>query len=223
LGSTKLEDFKDFVFNILCWLKTNGMLGAASSKWQLTFLGTHLNSKAQEWYMWNIELPTWVIQCWSLETAVLSLQHRFLLKLMHRHTAADFYTVCQGNSTVQELYNQMNKLAEHIVHLPDAYTIRQRFWRPYSLQLAQKCSSLATMPSNITSSSYIQLQSSWMGQNCILVYITRPLYKTEHLLQLQTCTWSHLEILPVVLVLQEVLQSEKLWCMCLADQIEYTG
>jgi hypothetical protein len=33
----------------------------------------------------------------------------------------------QGISTVQELYNQMSKLAEQMVHLPDAYTVRQWF------------------------------------------------------------------------------------------------
>jgi hypothetical protein len=35
----------------------------------------------------------------------------------------DFDTVCQGNGTVQELYNLMIKLAERMVHLPDEYTI----------------------------------------------------------------------------------------------------
>jgi hypothetical protein len=33
----------------------------------------------------------------------------------------------QGNSTVQELYNQMSKLVERMVHPPDAYTIRRWF------------------------------------------------------------------------------------------------
>jgi acetoin utilization deacetylase AcuC-like enzyme len=43
---------------------------------------------------------------------------------MHRHVALDFDVVHQGNGTVQELYNQMNKLAEQMVHLPNAYTFR---------------------------------------------------------------------------------------------------
>jgi hypothetical protein len=38
--STKLKDFKDFIFNVLCWLKLNRMLGAGNSEWQLTLLGT---------------------------------------------------------------------------------------------------------------------------------------------------------------------------------------
>jgi hypothetical protein len=46
---------------------------------------------------------------------------------MHRHAAADFDTMHQGNSTVQELYNQMSKLAEQMVHPPDAYTVRRWF------------------------------------------------------------------------------------------------
>jgi hypothetical protein len=46
-GSAKLEDFKDFIFNILRWL----------SEWQLMLLGTCLTSKAQELYMRNVELP----------------------------------------------------------------------------------------------------------------------------------------------------------------------
>jgi hypothetical protein len=74
VGSTKLKDFKDFVFNILHWLKLNRMLGAASSEWQLMLLGTCLTSEAQELYMRNVESPTWVIQQWSLEAAILGLQ-----------------------------------------------------------------------------------------------------------------------------------------------------
>jgi hypothetical protein len=61
LGSAKLKDFKDFIFNILRWLKLNRMLGAASGEWRLMLLGTCLTSEAQEWYMRNVELPTWVI------------------------------------------------------------------------------------------------------------------------------------------------------------------
>jgi hypothetical protein len=36
---------------------------------------------------------------------------------MHRHAVADFDAMRQGNSTVQELYNQMRKLVEQMVHL----------------------------------------------------------------------------------------------------------
>jgi hypothetical protein len=56
--SAKLKDFEDFIFNILHWLKLNGMLGAASGEWQLTLLGTCLTGKAQEWHMRNVESPT---------------------------------------------------------------------------------------------------------------------------------------------------------------------
>jgi hypothetical protein len=69
----------------------------------------------------------WVIQQWSLEATILGLQRQFLPTLMHRHAAADFDAMHQGNSTVQELYNQMSKLAEWMVHLPDAYPVRQQF------------------------------------------------------------------------------------------------
>jgi hypothetical protein len=121
LGSAKLENF---VFNTLCWLKLNGMLGAASGEWQLMLLGTCLTGEAQEWYMRNMESPMQVIQQWSLEAAILGLQRQFLPMLTHRHAAADFDTMHQGNSTVQELYNQMSKLAERMVHPPNAYTVR---------------------------------------------------------------------------------------------------
>jgi hypothetical protein len=124
LGSAKLEDFEDFIFNILYWLKLNGMLGAASSEWQLMLLGTCLTGEAQEWYMRNVESPTQAIQQWGLEATILGLQRQFLPMLMHRHMAADFDGMHQGNSTVQELYNQMSKLAEQIVHPPDPYTVR---------------------------------------------------------------------------------------------------
>jgi hypothetical protein len=73
MGSAKLEVFEVFIFNIPHWLKLNGMLGAASSEWQLTLLGTCLTSEAQEWYMSNVESPTRAIQHWTLEAAILGL------------------------------------------------------------------------------------------------------------------------------------------------------
>jgi hypothetical protein len=79
------------------------MLGAASSEWQLTLLGTCLTSEAQEWYTRNVESPMQAIQQWSLEATILGLQRQFLPMLMHRHAAADFDAIRQGNSTVQEL------------------------------------------------------------------------------------------------------------------------
>jgi hypothetical protein len=102
-GSAKLEDFEDFVSSMLRWLKVNGLLGAASSEWQLTFLGTHLEGEAQEWFMRNVESPTRVIQSWDLEAVIIGLQRRFLPTLTHRHTAADFDVMCQSTGTVQEL------------------------------------------------------------------------------------------------------------------------
>jgi hypothetical protein len=54
---------------------------------------------------------------------------------------ADFDAMCQGNSTVQELYNQMSKLAEWILHPPDAYTVRQWFlealWSSISMKVLE--------------------------------------------------------------------------------------
>jgi uncharacterized protein YbgA (DUF1722 family) len=75
--------------------------------------------------MWSC--PHRWVQQWGLEAAILGLQRWFLPTLTHRHAAADFDAMRQGNSTVQELYNQMSKLAEWMVHLPDAYTVRRRF------------------------------------------------------------------------------------------------
>jgi hypothetical protein len=61
--------------------------------------------------------------------------------LMHRHVALDFDVVHQGNGTVQELYNLMNKLVEWMVHLSDAYTFRQRFiealWPSISMRVLE--------------------------------------------------------------------------------------
>jgi hypothetical protein len=44
----------------------------------------------------------------------------------------------QGNSTVQELYNQISKLAEQMVHLPNAYTVRQWFLEALQLSISMK-------------------------------------------------------------------------------------
>jgi hypothetical protein len=57
---------------------------------------------------------------------------------MHRHTAANFDAMHQGNSTVQELYNQMSKLVEQMVHPPNAYTIRRQFLEALQPSISMK-------------------------------------------------------------------------------------
>jgi len=47
-GSSDLEEFEVFIAGILRWLKMNSLLGLTSTDMQVSYLGTHLTSEAQE-------------------------------------------------------------------------------------------------------------------------------------------------------------------------------
>ena len=45
-----LEEFEGFIANILRWLKMNHLLGPTSMELQVSYMGTCLTGKAQEWF-----------------------------------------------------------------------------------------------------------------------------------------------------------------------------
>jgi len=53
-GGSDLEECEVFVAGILRWLKMNSLLGLTSTDMQVSYLGTFLTSKAQEWFYHNV-------------------------------------------------------------------------------------------------------------------------------------------------------------------------
>jgi hypothetical protein len=49
-GGSDLEEFEGFVANILRWLKMNYLLMLTSMELQVSYMGTCLTGKAQEWF-----------------------------------------------------------------------------------------------------------------------------------------------------------------------------
>ena len=62
-----------------------------------------------------------------METVAQGLQRRFLHTLTHHHASNKFDTVSQGNKTVQEVLNDLNKYSAWMIHPPDVYTFRKQF------------------------------------------------------------------------------------------------
>ncbi|KIJ33168.1 hypothetical protein M422DRAFT_264884 [Sphaerobolus stellatus SS14] len=75
------------------------------SKVQLQSLGQCLTDEAQEWFYW---------QKW------------FMLTLSMNKVAVNYDTIMQGSMTVQQLHQELLKLAKQMIELPDAYAYRRR-------------------------------------------------------------------------------------------------
>jgi hypothetical protein len=73
-GGSDLKEFEGFVGNILRWLRMNYLLGLTSMELQVSYMGTCLTGKAQEWFHQNIEHFKCQVRDWTLETMVQGLQ-----------------------------------------------------------------------------------------------------------------------------------------------------
>ena len=76
--------------------------------------------------MRNVERPDRPIRDWSLESVIEGLQKQFLNSLTHRQASNKFYTIEQGQKTVQELIQELTKYAARMVQYLDDYLFRRR-------------------------------------------------------------------------------------------------
>ena len=125
-GSSDLEVYETFVAGILRWLKLHGLLGVKYTETQVQFLGMQLKGNASEWFTRNVECPDRLIRDWSLESVIKGLQKQFLNSLMHRQASNKFYTIEQGQKTVQELIQELTKYAAQMVQYLDDYSFRRQ-------------------------------------------------------------------------------------------------
>ena len=127
VGGSDLEEFKIFIAGSLRWLKMNCLLGETSIEMQVDYLGTRLTGEVQEWFYRNVEQFDHHVREWTLETVAQGLQRRFLHTLTHHHASDKFDTVSQGNKTIQEVLNDLEKYAMRMIHPPDIYTFCKQF------------------------------------------------------------------------------------------------
>ena len=131
-GSTDLEEFEIFVAGVQRWLRMSHLLGLSNNNEQLNLLGTCLQGGAWEWFYRNVEHPEQEVHRWTFESAIQGLQCRFLHRLTHHHASNKYKSAMQGNQTVHELLNNLQKYAGRMIMHPDTYiqeTIRIGFMR----------------------------------------------------------------------------------------------
>ena len=85
--------------------------GKENTAVQLRYLGMHLTGDALEWYSCNVEHYARATCHWTLESALVGLQERFLHPLTYRHMLMQFNAAQQGSSTAQDLLDRLTKFA----------------------------------------------------------------------------------------------------------------
>ncbi|KIJ26804.1 hypothetical protein M422DRAFT_272082 [Sphaerobolus stellatus SS14] len=111
-GERNLEKFENWV---------------ATSKIQLQLLGQCLTDEAQEWFYWQVERFDREVKHWDLESVLMGLQKWFMPTLLLNKVAVSYDHLMQGSMNVQQLHQQLTKLAKQMVELPDVYSYWRRF------------------------------------------------------------------------------------------------
>ncbi|KIJ38962.1 hypothetical protein M422DRAFT_258377 [Sphaerobolus stellatus SS14] len=92
-----------------------------------TWVASCLTDEAQEWFYRQVERFDREIKHWDLESIMMGLQKWFMPTLSLNKVAVGYDRLMQGSMTVQQLHQQLTKLAKQMVELPDAYSYRRRF------------------------------------------------------------------------------------------------
>ncbi|KIJ40432.1 hypothetical protein M422DRAFT_256679 [Sphaerobolus stellatus SS14] len=101
-----LEKFENWVASVLRYMSMYNLLGPQAGKVQLQFLGQCLTDEAQEWFYQ---------QKWFMPTLLLN---KF---------AVNYDSIMQGSMIMQQLHQELTKLAKQMIELPDVYSYRRRF------------------------------------------------------------------------------------------------
>ncbi|KIJ40085.1 hypothetical protein M422DRAFT_257156 [Sphaerobolus stellatus SS14] len=110
-GERNLEKFENWVASLLRFMLMYNLLGPRASKIQLQLL----------------ERFDREIKHWDLESVLMGLQKWFMPTLSLNKVAVGYDHLMQGSMNVQQLHQQLTKLAKQMVELPDAYSYRRQF------------------------------------------------------------------------------------------------
>ncbi|KIJ40448.1 hypothetical protein M422DRAFT_256697 [Sphaerobolus stellatus SS14] len=111
-GECKLEKFEDWVASVLQYTLMYNLHGPQKGKVQLQFLGQCLTDEAQEWFYQQVEWFGREIKHWDLESVMMGLQKWFMLTLLLNKVAVNYDSIMQGSMTMQQLHQELTKLAK---------------------------------------------------------------------------------------------------------------
>ncbi|KIJ47413.1 hypothetical protein M422DRAFT_248805 [Sphaerobolus stellatus SS14] len=80
-----------------------------------------------EQFYWQVEQFDREVKHWDLDSVLMGLQKRFMPTLSLNKVAVGYDHLMQGSMNVQQLHQQLTKLAKQMVELPDAYS----YWRQF--------------------------------------------------------------------------------------------
>ncbi|KIJ29537.1 hypothetical protein M422DRAFT_269070 [Sphaerobolus stellatus SS14] len=104
-GERNLEKFENWVASVLQFMSLYNLLGPKAAKVQIQLLRQCLSGEAQEWFY----------------------RHWFMPTLSLNKVAVKDDNITQGSMTVQQLHQELSKLAKQMIELPDADSYRRRF------------------------------------------------------------------------------------------------
>ncbi|KIJ35336.1 hypothetical protein M422DRAFT_262507 [Sphaerobolus stellatus SS14] len=118
-GECNLEKFESWLASVLQYMSLYNLLGPQAGKVQLQFLGQCLADETQEWFYWQVEQFDQDIKHCDLESIIVGLQKWFMLTLSLNKVAVNYDNITQGSMTVQQLHQELSKLAKQMIELPD--------------------------------------------------------------------------------------------------------
>ncbi|KIJ24326.1 hypothetical protein M422DRAFT_274916, partial [Sphaerobolus stellatus SS14] len=126
LQNASLEDEPEKSFLAKAGVKM-GNPSHLQRKIQLQLLSQCLTDEAQEWFYRQVERFDREVKHWDLESVLMGLQKWFMPTLSLNKVAVGYDHLMQGSMNVQQLHQQLTKLAKQMVELPDAYSYWRRF------------------------------------------------------------------------------------------------
>ncbi|KIJ29109.1 hypothetical protein M422DRAFT_269533, partial [Sphaerobolus stellatus SS14] len=127
LQNASLEDEPEKSFLAKAGVKMGNPPTYGASKIQLQLLGHCLTDEAQEWFYRQVERFDQEVKHWDLESVLMGLQKWFMPTLLLNKVAVGYDHLMQGSMNVQQLHQQLTKLAKQMVELPDVYS----YWRQF--------------------------------------------------------------------------------------------
>ncbi|KIJ32578.1 hypothetical protein M422DRAFT_265597 [Sphaerobolus stellatus SS14] len=125
LQNASLEDEPEKSFLAKAGVKMGNPPTYGASKIQLQLLGQCLTDEAQEWFYCQVEQFDREVKHWDLEFVLMGLQKWFMPTLSLNKVAVGYDHLMQGSMNVQQLHQQLTKLAKQMVELPDAYSYQR--------------------------------------------------------------------------------------------------
>ncbi|KIJ45965.1 hypothetical protein M422DRAFT_250757, partial [Sphaerobolus stellatus SS14] len=182
-GEHNLEKFETWVASILQYMLMYNLLGPRAGKVQLQFLGQCLTDEAQEWFYRQVERFDREIKHWDLESIMMGLQKWFMPTLSLNKVAGSYDRLMQGSMTVQQLHQQLTKLAKQMVELPDADAVLKKGFTAEFSKIDELVKQAVTLDN-------AKCYTSGYNSNLSSSYANRTTSSTEHS-QTQQTTTSH--------------------------------